>query len=109
MNIDNIYFCAIYVKTKIEYLPNMDTFHRGKFVKATYVYKDMLSSYRDLFTNEKYHSNKDICNLEIGELFINFESGFIPLRYKLNISETNMSKKKILKKLNEINSENTNE
>ena len=100
MYTNEVYLCHIYVKDK-----NEETNH---FVKKALVIREHIGIYRDINTGEVYeHSNTE--NARKGKPYINISYGLLSISTVFNTNRRNMSKKKVLKKFNEINNQNTNE
>ena len=113
MNIDNVYECSIYVKIKEETIgdiiqrkgmPFVNAQCEGKFVKKALVYIVQNSYsivYADLKTGDIYKTF-DVCDAEIGEMYINLAYGMKPVSEIIEHRRNNMPKRKILEKYNDV-------
>lgn len=112
MNLESIYMCHIYVKIReINHGITEENGKRfvniesvGEAVKHTLVFKKqntVLNAYIDLETGEEY-TKFDVVDARVGEMFINISEGMIPASKIIEHKRNNMSKRKILKKYNEI-------
>jgi len=103
MNIDNVYYVKIYVKTITKKNENGLYDFVGEFVKNTLVYEkfdDIGPVYVDLNTGKVYDKFL-LCNTCLGELYINIKAGTKPYKNLIDTNRKHMSKRKILKKYNE--------
>lgn len=109
MNINRVYISNIYVITKKEHLGEYFTLSSrysfyGREVKKALVYRDKNGVYIDLDTKERYSAGTSICT-EVGDLIIDPNDGLIPVAGAIGFDKINMSKRKILKKYNEVKME----
>lgn len=103
MNINNVYIASIWMLVDSRLIGNFMTGSfkmRVQYVKKTAVYNKNGDWY-DLATKKKYNDN--VYGLEpIGTEFIDFTRGLIPLNNKVEYKRENMTRRKILKKYNEV-------
>lgn len=104
MHTNEVYLCRIYIKGETE---NIDEYI-NVFIKDTLVTRKYIGVYKDIETNELYHSCS-IAKAPIGKPYLNLQDGLVPASSILNSDKKNMSKKKILSKFKEKNNQNTNE
>ena len=103
MNIDQVYFCHIYLKTSKELKydsPIKKPTHTYTIpIKKTLVIKNKIfpREYNDLFTGEIYRDTPEE-NIHIGELFIEKTHGLIPYKKIIKVKKDNLSKRRILLK-----------
>lgn len=103
MNINNVYIASIWMLVDSRLIGDFITgsFKMSiRYVKTTAVYqKD--GNWYDLKTKKKYYDN--VYGLEpIGTQFIDFKRGLIPLNDKVEYKRENMTRRKILKKYDEV-------
>ncbi len=106
MNINRVYVAIIYIVTKKEHFGEYLTLssgysYSGRGVKKALVYRDKNGSYIDLDTKERYSAGTSIYT-KVGDLIIDPSNGLIPVASVIGFDRINMSKRKILKKYNEV-------
>lgn len=106
MNINRVYVAIIYIVTKKEHFGEYFTLssgysYSGRGVKKALVYRDKNGSYIDLDTKERYSAGTSIYT-KVGDLIIDPSDGLIPVTSVIGFDRINMSKRKILKKYNEV-------
>lgn len=99
MNINSVYECSIYQIVNYDIEKGYINY-KFKFVKKAIVYKNKNNSFTDLGTKEKYKFGYGACF--IGDFFICAEDGMIPLAQVIEHKRKNMTRKKILKKYDEV-------
>lgn len=104
-NINNVYIASVWmlVDTKVtnsRSFFDFDTILTSRYVKKTLIYYKN-QQYYDLITGNKMKTSVTFLDID-GTQFVNLKDNLIPLTDVVDYKRQNMSKRKIIKKYNEI-------